>query len=203
MPTITMVPACSGPSGIGRLCADPCSSGLHDSYPMSHTSLDRGGIELCLVTSKLWFRSTYAKLRLRKIFKSYFDEFTHHFENPYWYQNVRNQNIFHLRYIRPTHAITRPAKLKKPKNQCLAPFWKPILVKMENSLDVTSIVRVSTLFVHKKLIYAYANDFHMIFKFHRIWNRDNLLIMTSLVKFRLQNQINVSQKIFSWSFVHI
>ena len=95
------------------------------------------------------------------------------------------------------------AKLKKPKKQCLAPFWKPILVKMKNSLDITFIVRVSTLFVHKKLIYAYANDFHMIFIFHRIWNRDNLLIMTSSVKFRLQNQINVSQKIFSWSFVHI
>ena len=44
--TRTMVPACSGPSGIGRLCADPCSSGLHDSCLMSHTSLDRRGIEL-------------------------------------------------------------------------------------------------------------------------------------------------------------
>ena len=95
------------------------------------------------------------------------------------------------------------AKLKKPENQFLAPFWKPISAKMKNSLKFTSIVWVLSFFVHKKLIYAYANDFHMIFIFHRIWNRDNLLIMTSSVKFRLQNQRNVSQKIFSQSFVHI
>ena len=77
------------------------------------------------------------------------------------------------------------AKLKKPENQFLAPFWKPISAKMKNSLKFTSIVWVLSFFVHKKLIYAYANDFHMIFIFHRIWNRDNLLVMTSSVKFRL------------------
>ena len=119
------------PSEIGRLCSDHCSSGLLDSYPMSHTSFDRGGIELHPVSSKIWFRSTYAKLRLRKIFKSYFDEFTHHFENPYWYQNVRNQNVFHLRYIRPTHAITRPRKIEKPEKPVSGTFLKTNISKNE------------------------------------------------------------------------
>ena len=87
------------PGEIGRLCADHCSSGLHDSYPVNHTSLDRGGIELYPVSSKYDLCQPTRWLRLRKSLKSYFDEFTQHFENPYRYQNVRNQNIFHLRYI--------------------------------------------------------------------------------------------------------
>ena len=60
------------------------------------------------------------------------------------------------------------AKLKKPKNQFRAPFWKPILAKMKNSSKITSIVRASKLFAQKKLIYAYANDFHIISLFYRI-----------------------------------
>ena len=81
------------------------------------------------------------------------------------------------------------AKLKKPKNQFRAPFWKPILAKMKNSSKITSIVRASKLFAQKKLIYAYANDFHMIFLFHRIWNIDYLLIMTSSVTIWLAKSI--------------
>ena len=67
-----MVPACSGPSGIGRLCADPCSSGLHDSYPMSHTSSDGGGIELHPVDSEIWFTPTYAMTTPTQKFKIVF-----------------------------------------------------------------------------------------------------------------------------------
>ena len=161
----TMVPACSGPSGIGRLCADPCSSGLHDSYPMSHTSLDRGGIELCLVTSKIWFRSTYAKLRLRKIFKSYFDEFTHHFENPYWYQNVHNQNIFHLRCIRLTHAITRLRKIEKTRKSVSSTFLKTDFSKnekfIENYLDCMSLNIFRSQGADSRLRKWFWHDFHI------------------------------------------
>ena len=96
------------------------------------------------------------------------------------------------------------AKLKKTKKkQFRAPFWKPISVKMKIWLEISTIVRVSTLFVHKKLIYAHANDFHKIFSFHSIWNIDNLVIMTSSVKICLPKSKNAPQKIFSTSFVHI
>ena len=93
----------------------------------------------------------------------------------------------------PTQSLAY-AKLKKPKNQFRAPFWKPISAKMKNSSKITSIVTTSTLFVHKKLIYAYANYFHMIFLFHRILNIDNLLIMTSSVTIWLSKSIECIRK---------
>ena len=50
-------------------------------------------------------------------FKIYFDQFTHHFENPHRYQNVRNKIFFHFRYKSSTHAISRLRKIEKTENK--------------------------------------------------------------------------------------
>ena len=52
-------------------------------------------------------------------YKIYFDQFTHHFENPHRYQNVRNKIFFHFRYKSSTHALSRPRKIEKTENKPL------------------------------------------------------------------------------------
>ena len=43
------------PSEIGRLCASKSWGCPHDSYPVTHTPSDRGGIDLWAVSPKNWF----------------------------------------------------------------------------------------------------------------------------------------------------
>ena len=149
------------PGEIGRLCADHCSSGLHDSYPMSHTSSDGGGIELHPVDSEIWFTPTYAMATPTQKFKIVFWLIYTPFWEPILISKCAQSFICDI--FDPPTQWPAHAKLKKTKKkQFRAPFWKPISVKMKIWLKITSIVRVSTLFVHKKLIYAYANDFHIL-----------------------------------------
>ena len=60
---------------------------------------------------KIDFYNLRTGLRLREIFKFYFYELTHQFENPHNYQNVQNKILFHFRSNSSTHAHARPRKI--------------------------------------------------------------------------------------------
>ena len=76
-----------------------------------------------------WNESTYAMIRLRKIQKIRKSWFWHHFETPYWYQNVWNWILFHFRMKWVNLRNDPPTQnSKNPKIMVLAPFWNPILV---------------------------------------------------------------------------
>ena len=49
---------------------------------------------------------------------------------------MRNQIIFHLRYIRPTHAITRPRKIKKTEKTTFGTFLKTDFSKNEKFIEI-------------------------------------------------------------------
>ena len=49
---------------------------------------------------------------------------------------MRNQNIFHLRYIRPTHAITRPRKIEKTRKSVSSTFLKTDFSKNEKFIEI-------------------------------------------------------------------
>ena len=67
--------------------------------------------------------------RLRKVEKQVKNRFTHHFETPYWYQNVWNWILFHFRMKWVNLRNDPPTQnSKNPKIMVLAPFWNPILV---------------------------------------------------------------------------
>ena len=56
------------PSEIGRLCASKSWGCPHDSYPVTHTPSDRGGIDLWAVSPKNWFlQPTHRMTPTRKL----------------------------------------------------------------------------------------------------------------------------------------
>ena len=95
------------------------------------------------------------------------------------------------------------AKSKKLKNRVLAPFWDPILAKLKNLSKITFIINVSTSFVRKKPIYAYANDFHIISLFYRILEQSLFRDYDVISQNPVENRKNIIQKILCTSFVHI
>ena len=97
---------------------------------MSHTSLDRGGIELHPVYSEYELCQPRRWLRLRKSLTQTI-LFTNHFESPYRYKIVRNQNIFHFWYFLSTHEITCLRKIEKPEKPVSGTFLKTNISKNE------------------------------------------------------------------------
>ena len=85
----------------------------------------------------------------------------------------------------------------------MAPFWDPILVKMKNSSKITFIINVSTSFVRKKPNYAYANDFHIIFLFHKILEQSQFADYDVISQNPVEYRKNALQKILCTIFVHI
>jgi len=61
--------------------------------------------------------------------------------------------------------MTRPRKIEKTENPVSSTFLKTNFSKNEKFMENKSIVNVTILLLHKKLIYAYVNDFHKIFPF--------------------------------------
>ena len=61
--------------------------------------------------------------------------------------------------------MTRPRKIEKNENPASSIFLKTNFSKNEKLIENKSILDVSILWLHKKLIYAYVNDFHGIFPF--------------------------------------
>ena len=69
---------------------------------------------------------------LEEDFKSLFNQYGHHFENPYYYQNVRKKIFYNLREKKlPLMSHPPTQNLKNLKKQWYAPFWNPILAKMK------------------------------------------------------------------------
>ena len=63
------------------------------------------------ISEKLIFSNLRNALRPRKI---YFDQFTHHFENPHRYQKVQNKILFHFLLV--IHPRNNPPTQNRKKN---------------------------------------------------------------------------------------
>ena len=117
------------PGEIGRLCADHCSSGLHDSYPMSHTSSDGGGIELHPVDSEIWFTPTYAMTTPTQKFKIVFWLIYTPFWEPILISKCAQSFICDI--FDPPTQWPAHAKLKKTKKTVSGTFLKTNFSKNE------------------------------------------------------------------------
>ena len=62
------------------------------------------------ISEKLIFSNLRNALRPRKI---YFDQFTHHFENPHRYQKVQNKILFHFLLV--IHPCNNPPTQNRKK----------------------------------------------------------------------------------------
>ena len=144
---------------IGRFPSERCRNDPHQRIRSHDGSVESWVIELCRKNAFGRFCKPTPTQHPRKILKTIFKQYWHLFENPYGAQNVWKNFFYNLRTSKLLIMSHTPTQnWKNCEKQVCAPFWKPILAKMNILIKNTPCVQIWCGYDVMKAKYAYAKS---------------------------------------------